>query len=61
MGGPRRVELLVLIDRIDRRDLPIEANYVGCRVNTLQRQYIELRLVEQNNKEDGIWIVQDKI
>jgi pyrimidine operon attenuation protein/uracil phosphoribosyltransferase len=32
-GRPRRVELLVLIDR-GHRELPIQADYVGKRVNT---------------------------
>ena len=60
-GRPRRVELLILIDRIEQRDLPIEATYLGCRVSTMEDQYIELRLVEQGSKRDGIWIVQKKI
>ena len=34
-GRPKGVELLVLVDRRFRRDLPIEANYVGKAVDTL--------------------------
>ena len=60
-GRPRRVELLVLIDRVEQRDLPIEATYLGCRVSTLNNQYIQLKLVEQGHKEDGIWIAQKKV
>ena len=41
-GRPTKVELLVLIDRLYTRQLPIEANYVGKQVNTLASQYLSL-------------------
>ena len=41
-GRPTKVELLVLIDRLYTRQLPIEANYVGKQVNTLASQYVEV-------------------
>ncbi len=60
-GRPKRIELLVLIDRVDSRDMPIEANYVGCRAHTLHNQHISLSLHEQGeHKKDGIWITQKK-
>jgi pyrimidine operon attenuation protein/uracil phosphoribosyltransferase len=34
-GRPNKVELLALIDRRFQRDLPIQADYVGCTVDTL--------------------------
>ena len=34
-GRPKQIELLVLIDRRFRRELPIEPNYVGMTVDTI--------------------------
>jgi|TARA_B110000090_G_scaffold123151_1_gene136428 pyrimidine operon attenuation protein/uracil phosphoribosyltransferase len=55
-GRPKKVELLVLIDRLHTRQLPIEANYVGKQVNTLASQYVEVGLKEQNG-DDSIWLM----
>lgn len=60
-GRPHRIELLVLIDRVQCRDVPIEANYIGQRVSTLRHQHIHLELTEQDKKKDGIWLVQKEI
>lgn len=55
-GRPDKVELLVLIDRLYSRDIPISANYVGKRVNTLQSQKVQVQLSEQGG-EDNIWLI----
>ena len=55
-GRPTKVELLVLIDRLYTRQLPIEANYVGKQVNTLASQYVEVGLKEQSG-DDSIWLM----
>jgi len=49
-GRPRRVELCVLIDR-GHRELPIQADYVGRRVRTSDREVIEVRLREIDREE----------
>ncbi len=49
-GRPRRVELLVLIDR-GHRELPIQANYIGRFVPTTDKEVIEVRLREVDNEE----------
>ena len=49
-GRPRRVELLVLIDR-GHRELPIQANYIGRVVQTADNEVIEVRLKEVDNEE----------
>ena len=56
-GRPSKVELLILIDRIHSRDLPVEANYVGKKVNTIHTQKVLVELKEQNNKKDNIWLI----
>ena len=49
-GRPRRVQLLVLIDR-GHRELPIEATFVGRTVQTSSREIIEVKLREIDDDE----------
>jgi pyrimidine operon attenuation protein / uracil phosphoribosyltransferase len=49
-GRPRRVQLLALIDR-GRRELPIEAAFVGRTVQTTAREIVEVRLQETDGLE----------
>ena len=35
-GLPNSIELLVLIDRRYKREIPIEANYCGAKIDTLK-------------------------
>ena len=49
-GRPARVQLLVLIDR-GRRELPIEASFVGREVQTSAREIIEVKLQETDGLE----------
>jgi pyrimidine operon attenuation protein/uracil phosphoribosyltransferase len=49
-GRPRSVELMVLIDRRFSRELPIQADYVGRAVDTLNGQRIQVEWLES----DGI-------
>ncbi len=55
-GRPSKVELLVLIDRLHSRDIPIEANYVGRKVNAIQSQKVRVELDEKQEK-DHIWLI----
>jgi pyrimidine operon attenuation protein/uracil phosphoribosyltransferase len=56
-GRPKRVELLVLIDRRYNRDLPIEPDYVGMKVNTGAGQKVLVEWKEQGFDADRIWLV----
>lgn len=49
-GRPRRVQLCVLIDR-GHRELPIEAAFVGRKVQTTAEQIIEVQLREVDDAE----------
>ncbi|MBU1042568.1 MAG: bifunctional pyr operon transcriptional regulator/uracil phosphoribosyltransferase PyrR [Proteobacteria bacterium] len=51
-GRPRRVELLVLIDR-GHRELPIQADYVGKRVNTAIHERVDV-LVSERDEQDKV-------
>lgn len=51
-GRPKRVELMVLIDRRFQRDLPIQADYIGKAVDTLhsERVLVEWEQLEGKDK-----------
>lgn len=56
-GRPANVELLVLIDRLYSRHLPIDATYIGQRVNSLQSQRVLVEWKGQDTPEDNIWLI----
>ena len=56
-GRPEKVELLCLINRRYERDLPIQPDYTGMRVNTLDTQRVLVEWKEQGNEEDKIWLI----
>jgi pyrimidine operon attenuation protein/uracil phosphoribosyltransferase len=49
-GRPKQVQLLVLIDR-GHRELPIEATFIGRKVQTSDREIIEVKLKEIDDAE----------
>jgi pyrimidine operon attenuation protein/uracil phosphoribosyltransferase len=50
VGRPRRLQLCVLIDR-GHRELPVEAAFVGRKVQTTDNQIIEVKLREVDDAE----------
>ncbi len=54
-GRPRRVQLCVLIDR-GHRELPIEAAFVGRKVQTTDSEIVECRLNEVDKEEQVILV-----
>jgi pyrimidine operon attenuation protein / uracil phosphoribosyltransferase len=50
LGRPRRIRLLVLIDR-GHRELPIEATFIGKTIQTSETEIIEVRLQEIDGQE----------
>ncbi|MBO0936211.1 bifunctional pyr operon transcriptional regulator/uracil phosphoribosyltransferase PyrR [Fibrella sp. HMF5335] len=56
-GRPRKVELMVLIDRQFNRDLPIKPDYVGQRVQTLDTQRVLVEWTEQGAETDRVWLI----
>lgn len=59
-GRPRRVQLLVLIDR-GHRELPVEATFVGRRVQTADLEIIEVKLQETDELEKVLLVERDEI
>lgn len=56
-GRPACVELMILIDRLYSRQLPIQPHYVGRAVNSILSQRVVVEWVEQGHSEDVIWPV----
>lgn len=50
LGRPRRIRLCVLVDR-GHRELPIEATFVGRKIETSDTEIIEVRLQEIDHEE----------
>lgn len=50
LGRPKKVQLAVLVDR-GGRELPIQADYVGKRVQTAEDETVEVRLNEEDGEE----------
>lgn len=50
-GRPRRVELLVLIDRRFSRDLPVQADYVGRTVDSIASERVSVDWVETDGED----------
>ena len=53
-GRPETVELAVLIDRRFRRELPIEAKYIGRSVDSLDSQRVRVLWSEHDGGEDRV-------
>ena len=56
-GRPQKVELLTLIDRKYTRDVPIQPDYVGREVNTIESQKVLVEWQEQGHSSDHIWLI----
>lgn len=55
-GRPQQVELLVLIDRRYTRHLPIEANYVGKKIDSIASEVVRVEWHDQDGA-DKVWIL----
>ena len=55
-GRPRRIQLLVLIDR-GHRELPIEASFVGRTIQTTDNEIVEVKL-EETDGSDKVLLVE---
>ena len=58
-GRPKKVELLVLIDRRFNRELPIQPDYVGGTVDTILSQKVKVFWKEKDEKDEVVLI--DKV
>ncbi|MGV3705976.1 MAG: bifunctional pyr operon transcriptional regulator/uracil phosphoribosyltransferase PyrR [Arcticibacter sp.] len=58
-GRPQKVELLVLVDRRFSRDLPIEPDYIGIQVDSINSQRVIVSWKE-TDKEDTVILLSEK-
>lgn len=56
-GRPNKVELLTLVNRKYSRELPIEADYTGIDVSTMDSQKVLVELEAQGHKKNKIWLI----
>lgn len=50
-GRPRKVELMVLVDRRYSREFPIQPDYTGLTVDTIEKQKVEVRWKETDGTD----------
>lgn len=58
-GRPEKVELLTLVDRRYSRHLPIEADYIGIKVDTIDSQKVIVSWKETDH-EDKVILLSEK-
>lgn len=54
-GRPASVELMVLIDRRFKRDVPIQPTYKGKQIDTFENEKVMVRWKE-NDEIDKVWV-----
>jgi pyrimidine operon attenuation protein/uracil phosphoribosyltransferase len=52
-GRPQRIELMVLVDR-GWRELPIAPDYVGKVIETTRKQMVDVRLKEEDGRDEVV-------
>lgn len=57
-GRPKSIQLAVLIDR-GHRELPIRADYVGKNIPTAKNEIVEVRLQEQDPKDEVVIVERE--
>ncbi len=53
LGRPKTIQLAVLIDR-GHRELPVRPDYVGKNIPTAKNEMVEVRLVENDGKDEVV-------
>ncbi len=59
-GRPKKVELLTLIDRRFRRDLPIQSDYIGKSVDSLISERVSVEWKEEEGKDQVFLITTNQ-
>jgi pyrimidine operon attenuation protein / uracil phosphoribosyltransferase len=58
-GRPKDVELMVLVDRRFSRNLPIQAKYVGCTVDTISSEKVLVNWKENDGEDQVLLLTND--
>ena len=59
LGRPKKIQLLVLLDR-GGREVPVRADYVGKNAPTSHQEYVRVCLKELGAEEDKLIITKEK-
>ncbi|MDQ3111419.1 MAG: bifunctional pyr operon transcriptional regulator/uracil phosphoribosyltransferase PyrR [Bacteroidota bacterium] len=59
-GRPKDVELMVLVDRRFSRNLPIQAKYIGCTVDTIASEKVIVAWKENDGEDHVLLLTNDK-
>jgi pyrimidine operon attenuation protein/uracil phosphoribosyltransferase len=59
-GRPSKVELMILIDRRYRRELPIQADYIGLTVDSMNTQKVKVYWQEKDDRDEVIMLNPEK-
>ncbi len=59
LGRPKKIQLLVLVDR-GGRELPVRADYVGRNIPTSRSEYVLVALKEMGAHQDSISLTKGK-
>jgi pyrimidine operon attenuation protein/uracil phosphoribosyltransferase len=60
-GRPSRVELLVFIDRRFNRQVPVQADYYGMRVDALDESYVKVDWLEEDGSDRVLFYEADRM
>ena len=58
-GRSKRIELLVLVDRRFSRQIPIQPDYIGIQVDSIDSQKVIVNW-EEVDEEDSIVLITDQ-
>ena len=53
LGRPRAIKLVVLVDRVGR-ELPIQADYAGCKTDVVPGKLVQVNLIESDGKDEVV-------
>ena len=57
-GRPKKIELLVLVNRRFSRELPIEPNYVGMTVDAIDSEKVKVNFDLNNEKKSNVILMK---
>ncbi|MBK6546529.1 MAG: bifunctional pyr operon transcriptional regulator/uracil phosphoribosyltransferase PyrR [Saprospiraceae bacterium] len=60
-GRPSKTELLVLVDRRFNRQVPIQADYCGIRVDALDNSYVKVDWIEEQGSDRVLFYEEERI
>ncbi len=60
-GRPASVDLVALVDRRFNRHLPIQGNFIGIAIDSLDEEYVKVHWSEENQSEDKVILYSKKV